>query len=361
MKQNNNTKLPEAGRKTLLIMLSCSFLAAAACADKAVELRDGGSGQGDAAIGFVVDRNITRGAPVTGLAGLADIGVYGYYTGYERWEWSWKNAPGELSTEGYFCNERLEQAAGWTYSPLRYWPVDPRRKLSFFAYSPYSAGGSAAILPSPADSSVKGVPAITYTVPADIKEQSDLMWDAAIDRDADHRDVDFRMKHALTAMTFTAALANQDEVDENYTVTVDKISVSPVHASGTLDLTYGTWRFGTDNPAGDEFIIEGSGLSGYVLGADVDSHNLLSPDAGALMLIPQDVSGVYLTFTLRFDNGSGDITTAPVTYNLGQIGMPWEAGNSINYELKIRAKFITIQTTMQPWPANKQSTGEVLP
>lgn len=358
MEQKSNIKT--VVRTLLRLCLMCVLSSAASCADKPAAEPGGSENRSGGEIGFGVGKNISRGTPVNGLAALADIGVYGYYTGYERWEWSHKNTPSELTTAGYFCNVQLRQSNGWKYSPLKYWPVDPRRKLSFFAYSPYSTG-QGGVVPYPLKEADAGAPYVDFTVVPEIKNQKDLLWDAAIDRDIQNRTVAFEMKHALTAVNFTAALADQSEVDEGYTVAVKKITVTPLYATGKLDLTYGTWTIDTSSPAAAEFAVEGADLTGYVFGDDTASHPLLSKDTGVMMFIPQDVSGVYATFMLEFDNGNGDITNAPIAFDLGQLDMAWEAGKSINYELKIKGKFINIHTTIQPWPISEPSSGEVNP
>ena len=111
-------------------------------------------------IGFTAyaDRAITRG----GQTGLTDItalrkstgafGVFAYYTDLKKYDQTY--VPNYMYNQGVFWNGE-DGTAGtntWIYSPVMYWPnesgndaqSDDEDKVSFFAYAPYVASGSAA-------------------------------------------------------------------------------------------------------------------------------------------------------------------------------------------------------------------------
>ena len=85
-------------------------------------------------------RSLTR----AGYAGVMDndklkaqgFGVFGYYTDMNEYD--------QTSTPNFMYNQKVS-GAGWTYSPIKYWPneygnkaqSDDVDKLSFFAYAPY--------------------------------------------------------------------------------------------------------------------------------------------------------------------------------------------------------------------------------
>lgn len=101
------------------------------------------------AVGFdaYTQRGVTRsgntGTLVTNGAGVGQIdletvgfGVFGYYTDLNEYD--------QLYTPNFMYNQKVS-TAGWTYSPVKYWPneygtsalSDDVDKVSFFAYAPY--------------------------------------------------------------------------------------------------------------------------------------------------------------------------------------------------------------------------------
>ena len=114
-------------------------------------------------IGFTAyaERGITRG----GQTGLTDIdalkqtkalgggfGVFAYYTDLKKYDQTY--VPNYMYNQGVFWKGEngTETADAWFYSPVMYWPnesgndaaSDDEDKVSFFAYAPYVASGSAA-------------------------------------------------------------------------------------------------------------------------------------------------------------------------------------------------------------------------
>ena len=91
-------------------------------------------------------RSLTR----AGYAGAMDndqlkdkgFGVFGYYTDLNEYD--------QTSTPNFMYNQKVS-GAGWTYSPIKYWPneygsnaqSDDVDKLTFFAYAPYTENAPA--------------------------------------------------------------------------------------------------------------------------------------------------------------------------------------------------------------------------
>jgi hypothetical protein len=302
------------------------------------------------------------------IAGLENIGIYGYYTGVERWWWASTNIAGSLSPD-YFCNKKLEKP-NWRYSPLKYWPIDPMYKISFFAYSPHTATTDASgtpldlsgemIAPYPATDSQRGLPTLRYRVPEDITEQVDLLWAAETDRDIEHTPVVFNMRHALTKITFAAQFADETEAAKGFKVAVTRISIDGVRGEGTFDLTSGSWSFAPGVTADKSFVVEGGDLRpGSVVQDNMDVRYWLSDDAGALMMIPQDLRGAALNFDLEYNNGYGDITRVPMTFDLDDYP-PWRPGVAIEYKILARAGFITVNTTMTNWVTGTSTSTSIV-
>lgn len=368
--KTNRQKTAEAFRAVAAVCLLCVALASASCADKAVAEPENPQ-SADGAIGFGVREAKTRADQVT-LADMDDIGIYGYFTGYERWGWMSVNNAAALQAD-YFCNTRLEQAESWTYSPLRYWPMEPAKRLSFFAYSPHTAtvdgnGDPAAVttphVPYPAVASETGVPVIDYTVPANIRDQIDLLWATVQDKNIESPLVDFSMKHALCALAFSVKFANGTEIVRGYSVNVTGITVSGVYGSAVLDLGTGVWAFDTIIPPADEYVLKNADLNQVkptLPTGKGNSFNCLDDDAGMLMLIPQDLSNGVLTVELEFIATDSSVTPNTASFELADYYRKWEAGKTYHYELLVNGDFVTIETSAEPWTDGGAINGNVIP
>lgn len=352
-------------RKTIILWAAALCLIAGGCSyEKAVGLPDGGDTQSASAVGFRVSEDGFSRAQTVDYSKLTGIGVYGYHTGTERWSWASANTPAALEPN-YFCNTPLNKSEGWSYSPLKYWPVDPIYKLSFFAYAPYVATrdgdnpidlSGAMLEPYPATDDQSGVPTLRYTVPEDIESQIDLLWAARHDMTGADAPVTFDMKHALTKIHFTAQFANLEESTKGYSVSVKKITIAGVHGGGTLDLGSGAWSFPGGTPDAS-YVIEGTQLGS---GQDVttgyfDVKNWLSLPVGSLMLIPQDLADATLTYDLLFDNGQGDKFDISMPFRLADME-PWAGGKAIDYRLMITAEFIRIRTALVRWQSGPNTS-----
>ena len=130
----------------------------------------------------------------------------------------------------------------WTYSPLKYWPVNPADKISFFAYAPEEAKTKGYISVSAASTSN---PKFTYTLPAQESDKLDLLVAGTLNCTNATKKVSLSMKHALTQVTFKAkngAPANISNITLSAatvtmpgtgTLTFNSASV-PASASGTF-------------------------------------------------------------------------------------------------------------------------------
>lgn len=324
----------------------------------------------------VVDETLsdTR-ATVVSLDDIDQVGLYGYYTADERWEWSADNTPSTLKPN-YFSNEILHKEVEadtytWHHAGLpRFWPPDPRYKVSFFAYSPYiqTATGNTPIdltgndiIPAPATSAQTGLPVLTYTVPANIGAHFDLMRGASIDMTWQGEDgiggtIDdgkalITMEHALTQVTFTLQYANPED-DANYWFRLDGIDLSGIYNKGTLRLDDGTWSF---DPAAERktLSIAAGNLSpeSQTIDDGETVYPLLAPAVGSLMLIPQSLSNANLTLMVHITdtNPLKSPIDVPISFALIDTGVEWVPGRSIDYRILIEAGFISIHTTITRW------------
>ena len=308
-------------------------------------------------------------ATVTDMGNLTsqEVGVYGYYTATERWMWSSLNVAPNLSAN-YFFNKKLEYTAGdWGYGTPKYWPPDTINKISFFAYAPYvDVTGDKGITPYPAAKTDAGSPLLNYVVPADITDQSDLIWDSKIDMSHAHAPVMFDMKHALTRISFTAALAPGEDT-KNYSAKITEISLSGVHGQGDMDLVTGIWypytlpmlpladyHLDDTNFATPTFVTN--------VPADFTVRNLIA-GSQYWMLIPQQITAatvLNITLEIEFFSAPGVPVITAMSVPIEPLMAEWTAGQAIEFNLSIAGTFIAVVTNITQWITTGMSgTGDV--
>ncbi len=306
----------------------------------------------------------TRGTVVT-LDDIPGVGLYGYHTATERWEWMAANRPAGLKPN-YFCNESLLKsgAAGaylWNYAGQpRFWPPDTRNKVSFFAYSPTGEG---AVEPYPVSATETGIPVVKYTVPAAIANHLDVMRASNIDMTkygadevsgtADDGIVPMTMEHALTQITFSVQFSNPEDADK-YSCRINSVTISGIYDKGTLRLDNGEWSFGTATDADRmSLLISGANLAGEEINDGNRLYHLLNPAIGSLMLIPQPLATANMVVNVTFtdSNPLNSPVTLPISYSLSDTGVAWEPGRAIDYRILIKGGFISVHTAITTWTA----------
>jgi hypothetical protein len=296
---------------------------------------------------------------------LESIGVFGYYTGVERWGWASANIPAAL-TPDYFFNKKIYRKSGaWTYDPpIKYWPVDTARKVSFFAYAPYLQNNSSVVSLYPAARTGAGAPTITYTPPTDVSKQIDLLSGALWDQTINHATagkISFPMNHTLTKIAFSAAL-DHSEIGKSpgYWATIKAISISGIQNTGVLDLATGRWTLSDEPPADlEDYVLSVAGetLNSITFQTDHPNDSIIrslqktsGTDSGYLMLLPQKTTGALLNITFekaKLDNSAQTISILSVP--LGNISPEWAPGLGIEYLIRIKAEFIAIHTQSLGW------------
>ena len=312
--------------------------------------------------------SVSTKASITTLASLDKIGVFGYYTGTERWEWSAANIPGNLKPD-YFLNEPVEKSGStWGYDAdyPRYWPSDARNKVSFFAYAPYDGTGPEDISSVglyPAVIAETGTPKLTYTVPADVTGQIDLLQGACLDRDKNDNGgtVLFNMNHALTKISFSAMLGTSLSGSNN-TIEIKEITIDGVYNAGALDLATGKW---TLNATTDNFTLGTGHLKNALfdskVASDYDSRLVIEDDC-YLMMMPQQMtknSILSVTFEINTVNTSSATRTEGLLMHFplldANIKSTWEPGKSIEYNFTLKHGVVDFDIYVLPWE------DEVLP
>lgn len=289
---------------------------------------------------------VTRGTPITDVAGLASMGAFCSYTGMADW------TSGDDFDKMF--NQRLDNVSGtWTYpsGQEKYWEAASMAdRYTFFAYTPYATASNGITVQGTA--STQGTPTLTYTVPsgsdAAIAAQPDLM--VAVARKnvrPTGNPVALEMKHALTSVGFRIGAEDAGKK-------LTGIVVSGVSITGTLTMD-GGWDTGDGGP------IKWSGLGApaatnfsALINKDTGEEYFTIPtgstalalaDNGYLMMIPQTLTAAAKV-TLTFD-GADDITIELGTHT-------WEAGKKVIYSISLAADGVIVvspEDVVLPWVA----------
>ena len=240
----------------------------------------------------------TRSAPVTGLSQYGAFGVTAYvYTG------SWN----ESLTPDFMYNVKVGQSgSGWAPDGFYLWP-GAGKSLRFFAYAPYNGAGIAL-----SSQSQVGSPTLTYTVPAAVKDQKDLL---AAQTDAlpgnTNASASLSFRHILTAVKFSCG-------NDMKSGTVRSITLKNVNSKGTYNLNTRTWS-GQGTPASFTQTV-GKAASGT-------PGEVITDGEATFMLLPQTLpAGAQIEVV--FNDGTADHT---LTAAIGS--KTWAQGTTVTYRI----------------------------
>ena len=282
------------------------------------------------AIGFKTFVNqVTKGTPMGGTTyTTGSFGVLAYYTTADNWA---TNAA--TATPNFMYNQKVDVTSGaGTYAPAKYWPAGENDKVSFFAYSPYAAAGGAITLPA---NSATGAPVLTYTVPATVADQADLMTAQAVNKTSADGTVKFVFSHALTQVKFSAKI--DAALPDATTVNIKSLQFDGLQMTGTVALADGTVT--ATGAANGTFTWDA--LATTFTGAAATTAQELTEAGNVMMLLPQTL-GTTQKVTLSYEvvvtdaAVAGGKVTTPCTKEITLPGSPaWASGKVINYVLTL--------------------------
>ena len=206
----------------------------------------------------------------------------------------------------YMYNVEVTKASGWTTN--YFWPGGGR-KVRFFAYAPY--GGSGIVL---SDKTNAGAPTITYTVPAAVASQNDLLVaaPAAMDGTASAT-ASLPFEHVLTAVRF---VTGDDVLEGNITkITLKGVYGSAVHTMGASEWgDYGATATFAQSCSVD---VDGS--------AD---QEITSANA-TFMMLPQTLPAGAMIEIVYTDKLSNTLRTLTASI----AGSQWPMGKTVTYRI----------------------------
>lgn len=228
-----------ARRNISLIMAALTVLLCSACTE--LEEPDNGWKElaGDAPMFFSTSIAATK--ATTPYPANTSFGVFAFYQPNGTWNSSRK--PNFMYNE-----EVVYNGSTYSYAPVRYWPSNDENKISFWAYSPYSANPDLLKVNTTTayTSNTNNIPDIRFEVDG----QTDLMASAIV-KDKTYSNcttpgvVSFTFNHLLSLIEFTV-----EKVDPNddYTVTLTSISFENIYNTGIYKNSNSTWNIGNTTP-----------------------------------------------------------------------------------------------------------------
>ena len=249
----------------------------------------------------------TRAAPVETASFYNSFGVLtSVYTG------SWSESTG---SPNYMYNTEVTEASAWTTS--YHWPGSGHN-VRFFAYAPYNGTGIAL-----SDKTTSGTPTITYTVPAAVADQKDLLVTASAEYTSapSGGTASLAFAHALTAVRFATG-------DDMLAGTVTKITLKGVYGSATLAMGSTTWNnYGTIG----NFT---QALSKTVNGS---ANEEITPSTATFMMLPQTLpsgASIEIIYTDR-------LTGTQRTLSASIDGSSWPIGQTVTYRISTSSILVT--------------------
>lgn len=278
---------------------------------------------------------VTRGTPVRtfekfkekyptfSLSGICYTGEYPTDESQNKWTANFAH--------NILCNTNEE-----TSENSLLWPSNGN--VRFFAFAPTTedfskleTGGSLTL----SEATYEGSPTLTYTVPADVTMQIDLMTACANLPDATTSNVDLKFGHALTAVQIKCG-------KDMLAGTITEVSISGIYGSGTHVIGSQTWD--TSHASTATYTIKKDIKLPFKEGSEDKYHAAedtpitgTETDNLTFMLIPQELpedATITITFT---DSATG--MKRSLSGSIG--GKTWEAGKIVTYTLSQSSIHIT--------------------
>ena len=310
-----------------------------------------------------------------------NLSTFGVYSSYTTADWTTSDKMNFM----YDQSVSGSHAAGFTYTPVKYWPNETTDKLSFWAYAPYRTNTNGIALESANDAT--GYPTISYTLPSDAN-QVDLLWATPVMNQVNNsaytagtadptagdatisNKVTFVFHHALAMLDVQARylvdLVNAGgttgaAVHSATTVKINSISLDgSFPASGVLNLNDGTWSSqgaATATNFTRTFSPAKTVTNANASIIDADEQMMVIPKASGATTITVTVDYDVTTTDDKLDGGS--VTVNNVLTSTGDLTIA--GGNKYKLILVLGLTSVKFDVEVEAWPAFAGETEVDLP
>ena len=248
---------------------------------------------------------------------------------------SWPSAFTGGSATSYMRTVRVKKSESWNTS--YYWPGASRR-ISFFAVAPYVSPGLTAFN----DGASGNPPYLSYTVPAGVADQKDMLVASSTDRPGNTNAAEaLAMKHALTAVRFVTG-------DDMLAGTVSKITLKGVYSTGRLPLQASAAWY---SPGGARDFAQTFSPEAVAPDPQVPDTPL-TPETATFMMLPQTLPTNAKIEVLYKDK----LTNTQRTLTANIAGKTWPMGKTVTYRISTSSIVVTPTLTVTA-PAEFEYTG----
>lgn len=268
---------------------------------------------------------VTRAAPVTTATMYPNATVFAAaYPASSTWDGS--------AAPGYFFDTEIRQDNGW--STDSFWPGASNR-LAFFAYAPHHCPG----VTLTTGITTPGAPVFSYTVPATVASQADLLTASSVDVPGVRLAPEpLLFKHALTAVRFETGTPLLPG-------TVTKITLKGVYGTGTHRIGETAWSAHSGQRDYSQTLTAVT-PDPNVLGAPI------TQSAQTFMMIPQTLpagASLEVVYTDKLTNTQRTLTASIA-------GKTWPMGKTVTYRISTNSIVVTPILAVTP-PADFEYTG----
>lgn len=280
------------------------------------------------------------------LPANSSFGVFAYDTGTDTWETVGATAsPGFMTNVPVKYNGQGQAITGnYSYSPTRYWPSgDTPDKLSFYAYYPYTTGGTSGITSIP-DASTTGLGTFGYTVDTTPANQVDFMLTDVFANqlyETNSGVVPFAFYHMLTQVVIKVKASSELT---GATVSLENLTIDGVKKDGVLTVA---------TPAKNStWAISGS-LPPVAFTSSVPL-SATETTLATLHLLPQeDISGVVtaaVSFKITTTTPDRTIEQSVASIDLSKEGtISWDKGYKVTYTFTVGLDNIVFSADASLW------------
>ena len=287
---------------------------------------------GTTKIDFVAGDDVESKA--VGGSDINDFFVFGCYTGKETFQDF--VASGKMIKADWMYNQKVLRNADnqFTYSPVRYWPLDAEAKITFYSYSALDYKDITIISPDAA--TTEGIPVFGYATNKENPTNDFLISRPAPDMTRVSGGVKFFMQHVLSRIQFNIRTTSSSQV------TINSIGLKNVYTRAEFSAHGQLWQNLSDKTQ----------LKSYTI---PDADKMLSSKFKLLsqnyIVIPQAMEEINKpTFTLEFSVVSTDGSVNNVIKEFTPSNN-WQQYNSYTYNITYEEGEVALDvaTTVEPW------------